>query len=318
MKIAIHVEQLDHRGCGTVTYDYSAGIRDCLGYEPVIISSGPKSTCPISKYSEFKTILYDSDMDIPSIVDKEKIDVFYAAKGGLIGECPSPSSLPKNCKTSIHCVFNMSEPHGDRYAGVSEWLAGKYNNNSWVPHIINLPKTEDTLHDELSIPRDAFVVGRLGGYEQFDIHFVKQTLVDVINSRQDMWAIFLNTRQFIDHPKIKFLPFTASNLYKTKFINTADMMLHARSDGETFGLAIGEFSSKNKPIFTFDAAYPQYARAHIHILGEKAILYKNPQELFAYLLQIDKNYVKNVEWDCYSERFSPQNVMKQFNEVFIK
>jgi hypothetical protein len=53
-------------------------------------------------------------------------------------------------------------------------------------------------------------------------------------------------------------------------------------------------------------------------LGEKAILYKTPQELFAYLLQIDKNYVQNVEWDCYSERFSPQNVMRKFNEVFIK
>lgn len=35
---------------------------------------------------------------------------------------------------------------------------------------------------------------------------------------------------------------------KTTFINTCDAMLWARHDGETFGLAIGEFSSKNKPV----------------------------------------------------------------------
>ena len=314
MKVAIHVEQLDHRGCGTVTYDYSAGLRDCLGYEPIIMSSRPKSTCPVEKYSEFKTILYENESEIQSIIEKEKIDVFYFAKAGGLNE----GITPTNCKTAIHCIFSMTEPHGDVYAGVSQWLANRFNQPKWVPHIINLPKTEDNLKAELGIPSDAFVIGRLGGYKQFDIPFARQALMMAIEKRSDMWAVFLNTEQFIDHPRVKFLSFNPSNLYKTKFINTCDAMLHARSDGETFGLAVGEFSSRNKPVFTFDAPYGWYNRAHIDMLGEKAILYKNGEELISYLLQIDKSYVNDINWDCYSLKFSPQNVMNQFDEVFIK
>jgi hypothetical protein len=95
-------------------------------------------------------------------------------------------------------------------------------------------------------------------------------------------------------------------------------MIHARSDGETFGLAIGEFSSFNKPVFTYDAPYWWYMRAHIDMLGDKALKYKNKEELLSYLLQIDKPYVKDVEWDCYSIKFSPKNVINKFKEVFIK
>jgi hypothetical protein len=314
MKIAVHVEQLDHRGCGTVTYDYSAGIRDIFGAEPIVMSSRLKSTCPPERYSEFKTILYENESEIQSIIDKEKIDVFYFAKAGGRNEGVTPT----NCRTAIHCIFSMTEPHGNVYAGVSEWLAKRFGHTKWVPHIINLPNTNDNLRNELDIPSDAFVIGRLGGYKQFDIPFVQHALVEALNRRNDLWAIFLNTEKFTDHPRTKFLPFNHSNLYKTKFINTSDAMLHGRSDGETFGLAVGEFSSRNKPIFTYDAPYGWYMRAHIDMLGDRALLYKNGDDVLAYLLQIDKNYINNVDWDRYSVRFSPQNVMKQFEEVFIK
>jgi hypothetical protein len=59
-------------------------------------------------------------------------------------------------------------------------------------------------------------------------------------------------------------------------------------------------------------------RAHIHALGDRAILYKNESELTSYLLQIDKEYVSGVDWDRYSIPFSPTNVMKKFEEVFLK
>jgi hypothetical protein len=95
-------------------------------------------------------------------------------------------------------------------------------------------------------------------------------------------------------------------------------MIHGRSDGETFGLAVAEFSSMNKPILTYDAPYWWYMRSHLHILGEKAITYKNEEELLSYLLQIDKEYVRDIDWDCYSTRFSPANVIERFNTIFIK
>ena len=39
-------------------------------------------------------------------------------------------------------------------------------------------------------------------------------------------------------------------------------MIHARSEGETFGLSIGEFSSKNKPVIT---SISTIDNAHIYI-----------------------------------------------------
>jgi hypothetical protein len=314
MKIAIHVEQIDDRGCGTVTYDYYMGLRDCLGQDPIILSSRPKSTCPMDKFSGLNYHLYENETDIPNIIDREKIDLFYMIKAGGRNE----GITPTNCKTAIHCIFSMSEPHGNVYAGVSEWLAKMFNKKEWVPHIINLPKTNETLHDDLGIPKDAFVLGRLGGYNQFDVQDAHRALARSIEKRKDLWVIFLNTKPFVSHPRVKFLPFNPDLMYKSKFINTCDAMIHARSDGETFGLAIGEFSSFNKPIFTYDADYWWYMRAHLDMLGEKALKYKNEEELTSYLLQIDKDYIKDVDWDCYSVRFSPSNVMKKFYEVFIK
>lgn len=313
MKIGINPGQLDSRGMSTVSYDYACALRDILGHEPIIVTSRPKSTYPIEAFSQFHPCLYDDPTELPSIIEKEKIDLLYMTKAGN-----RDTITPTNVKTAIHCVFDMREPHGTVYAGVSEWLAKFFNKELWVPHIINLPKTDATLHDELSIPRDAFIVGRLGGYEQFDVKMAHAAVKTALEKRPDLWAIFLNTRPFIDHPHAKFIPFQADRMYKSKFINTCDAMLHARSDGETFGLAIGEFSSFNKPIITFDADYWWYMRAHIHALGDRAILYKNEAELTSYLLQIDKEYISGVDWDRYSIPYSPTNVINQFNEVFLK
>jgi hypothetical protein len=313
MKIGIHVNQLDHRGHGTVTYDYSLALRDILGHEPIIISSKEKSTHPMDKFGEFKCRLYENQTDLPQIVDQEHIDLMYMVKAG-----EDDNLTPSNCKTGIHCVFNMKHPHGDVYAGVSEWLAKHSGRDLWVPHIVNLPKTTQTLHDELGVPKNAFVIGRLGGYEQFDVPDAREAVIEALNKRSDLWAIFLNTKPFVDHPRAKFIPFQPELSYKSKFINTCDAMIHGRSDGETFGLAVAEFSSFNKPVFTYDAPYWWYMRAHIDMLGEKALTYKNKEELLSYLLQIDKGYVNDTEWDCYSVRFSPKNVINKFEEVYIK
>jgi len=313
MKIGLHVNQLDSRGNSTVTFDYANALMDILGYEPFIISSRPKSTHPMGMFSRFGSYLYEDPKELPAIVEREKIDVLYMGKAGN-----NDHLTPDNVKTAVHAIFDMREPHGTVYAGVSQWLAKFFGKELFVPHIINLHKTTETLHDELGIPKNAFVVGRLGGYEQFDLPIAHAAIKTALDKRSDFWAIFLNTKPFIDHPRVKFIPFQSDRMYKSKFINTCDAMLHARSDGETFGLAVAEFSSFNKPIITYDANYWWYMRAHIEMLGDRAILYKNEEELTAYLLQIDKDYVAGVDWDRYTIPYSPENVIKQFNDVFIK
>jgi hypothetical protein len=313
MKIGLHVNQLDHRGNSTVVYDYATALKNILGYEATIVSSKKKSTHPTDRFADFGVHFYDEMSEIAGIVEKEKIDVLYMARAGNNNEF-----TPTNCKTAIHAIFDMREPHGNVYAGVSEWLAKFFNKELWVPHIIDVQKTNETLHDRLGIPKNDFIVGRLGGYDQFDIPFVHATISKILEERNDFWAIFLNTKPFIDHPRVRFESFNPDPLYKNKFINTCDAMLHARSDGETFGLAVAEFSAMNKPIITYDAPYWWYMRAHLDMLGEKAIIYHDSDELMTYLRDISKDYVKDVEWDCYSVKFSPKNVIEKFNTIFIK
>ena len=60
--------------------------------------------------------------------------------------------------------------------------------------------------------------------------------------------------------------------FKMKFVNTSDFMIHGRARGETFGLAIAEFSIRNKPIIAFSNP-PE--KAHLEILGEKCLIYKD-------------------------------------------
>jgi hypothetical protein len=90
-------------------------------------------------------------------------------------------------------------------------------------------------------------------------------------------------------------------------------MIHARTDGETFGLAIGEFSSLNKPIITCRSSKDN---AHLDILGDKAIIYDSKPSLISIFKNIKEIIQSRNDWNCYKE-YNPENVMKQFNSVFL-
>ncbi len=100
---------------------------------------------------------------------------------------------------------------------------------------------------------------------------------------------------------------------KVKFINTCDAMLHGRKQGDSFCLAIAEFSLRNKPIITRINKNIDYA--HIDMLGNKAIYYSNPYDLFKILL--DFNPLNTFDWIAYKD-YNPENVLKKFKEIFLE
>ena len=123
---------------------------------------------------------------------------------------------------------------------------------------------------------------------------------------------FVKRNIFRPYRNIIFLPPTLDIDRKVKFINTSDAFLHARRQGESFGMAIGEFSIKNKPIITWALSDE---KSHIDILKEKSILYHNQNDLENILSNFQPD--NNTDWDCYSKVFNPTSVMKKFEEVFI-
>lgn len=89
-------------------------------------------------------------------------------------------------------------------------------------------------------------------------------------------------------------------------------MLHARRDGETFGLAVGEFSLRNKPVFTWLGGTDKH---HLRVLfGKGGIFYRQADDLYQ---QLEAFTPEPGDFDCYSRRFNPTAVMRQFEEVFL-
>lgn len=317
MKIAFHCNQLSIRGTEVAMYDYAHYNEKLLGNESIVLARNPSwwkysDPAAIEKFKKrFPVYFYDKIEDIEKILDENQVDVFYAQKSGH-----NDGVISKNRKTVIHAVFQDYEPHGNVYAFISEWLSKIYGNvNPFVPYMVDLPNHNGDMREVLGIPKNALVFGRHGGYETFDIPWVKYIILKFLQQRDDVYFLFLNTEKFDVHPRIIHLP-QISDLYeKTRFINTCDAMIHARMKGETFGLAVAEFSLRNKPIITY--AHSQ-DMAHAMILGKTGMYYKDPLELSNIFNKADDIILKtkDLKWNRY-EDYSPEKVMNKFKEVFL-
>ena len=319
MKIAIHSNQFDGRGTGKVPLDYGIGLRNLCGYEVIGITSALSKNEGLKVIGrEFPTFTYDKKVGIHSpeevsdaiseIIAKEKVDFVHMIKAG-----DDDKIRPRGCKVGVHCVFDMRQPHGDVYAGVSEYLAKKNEQSKYVPHIIkNYPPTKN-LREEWNIPKDALVFGRHGGAETFDLPYVHQTIRQILNERNDIYFVFLATNPFIRHERVRFLPWVGEQQDIFNFIHSCDIMIHGRNAGETFGLAVGEFSVANKPVITNGG----HDTAHVEHLGDKAIIYEDGHKLMSIFRQITRKHCLEKNWDMFSDKFSEKSVIEQYKKVFL-
>ena len=316
MKIAFHDNSLSLRGTTVAIYDWAYWTREYLNVDPIIMypSTHPANSIDVlEKFEkEFPVFSYDNKNEIDDILTKNECEYFLMEKGG------SPdgviSSVSKNLVNAISGNWNSDWIHGDVYAMGSKWLS-KITNYTvpYVPYIVHVPEVESDMREELSIPKDDLVLGRNGGWETFDLPFVKQAIQQVLEERSDIWFLFQFTQPFIEHERVIYLPGSSNMNTKVEFINTCDAMLHARYIGESFGLSCAEFSVRNKPIITYEKS-PE--RNHIDTLGERGIYYENYSEIFHILKNLDKKEINSLEWNCYQE-YSPKNVVSKFEEVYL-
>lgn len=313
--------KLTLRGTEVALYDYAHYNEVLLSNKSIIITHDfnmIKSEYDVEKeaYDKFKSrfgdlYYYNNTTDIDNIVLEKGITHLYIIKYGH-----NDGIVSKNCKNIIHCVFDSTQPHSDVSLVVGQTINDIFDTNLPVlHHIVTLPDITDDLRNELNIPKSATVFGRYGGKETFDIQYVKEVIYHVSNMNKNIYFIFMNTNIFVTGPNIKYISGTSDLNYKRKFINTCDAMIHARFQGETFGLSCGEFAYCKKPVITYGASRE---REHINILGDKAILYYKPHELLNILVDFDKtkwnNYMDN---NGYIVNCSPEKIMKRFNELCL-
>jgi len=315
MKILLHDNYLCERGSTVALYDYAYFLQKILNIECYITynSANKANNIQIIKKfeKEFTMLPYENDFcAIEAHIKNNSIDLFYIIKAG-----ENDGKISRLVKTCVHAVFPCDprkEKHGDAYAYVSKWLSTACSENTipYVPHMINLPDVEENYREQLNIPKDSIVFGRYGGTDTFDIPFVHAVVSSILQLRPDAYFLFCNTNQFISHPRVLYVNSIASLVSKVKFINTCNAFLHARSRGETFGLAVLEFMSKNKPIFTFGQS-PE--KNHYELLNNQGYIYNTPEQLHKQLLDFTPH---NINYSKVEE-YTPNKVIEKFKAVFL-
>lgn len=319
-KIGFLSNKLTLRGTEIALYDYAHFNEILLGNKSIIITRDfnlvdDRNDLNIAAYDKFKNRFeveyYISQPDIDNIVIKHELTHLYIIKaGGWDG------LISTKCKNLIHCVFFSQHKHGEVYSVISNNV-NLLNNTNYpvVPHMIYNSNIQEDLrekHIDGGIPNDAIVFGRSGGIHTFDIQFVHETIAQIVNTRKDIYFLFLNTEPFYYHHQIIYLNGTTNMDLKRIFINTCDAMLHARASGETFGLTCGEFAIQLKPVIIYRDS-PQ--NNHIEILGEKAILYSDANELHHILTTFHKEKY-DMQENGYLN-YTPEKIMQIFKYTYL-
>lgn len=317
MKIAFHTNSIPFRGTSVVTYDYAHYNETLLNNSSYMLACADEDLSALEKFQKrFPVFLYKNFSEVDDFIKAEGIDFLYLIKMG-----PNDGKLSKVVPSGVHVVFKFFQPHGNKYAYVSEWLSGAMTGGTYpyVPHIIDLKDTGLNIRKHLNIPPEAKVFGYYGGPDSFNIPFAQAACYFIAKKFPDVWFLFMNVNPFCENlPNLIFLPGSYDLNLKAGFINACDACIHGRADGETFGLTIGEFSSFNKPIITHSGEGLQgYDSCHLSILKEKALLYSSTEELLELLLNFDAYKNKFSDWNQYRQ-FEPQPVMEKFKEVFLQ
>jgi hypothetical protein len=316
--IAFHSNQLSIRGTEVALYDYALGNEVVLNQRSLIIyntTSPNNNAAALAKFSaRFQVLGYRTPDEREALLTRHKADLMYAIKAGK-----NDGLWSRNVPTMVHAVFPTSpaQAHGASYAFISEWLSQHCSNGKIpsVPHIVALPDEDSDLREELGIPVTAKVLGCHGGAQSFDVPSAIEAVKEVLARAHDTWFVFLNIDQFVDHPRALFLPGNTDMVYKTRFINTCDAMLHARLQGESFGLACGEFSIRNKPVITYARSKHRH---HIDVLGDSGFQYTSAPSLVELIEKLSPAALRQRSWDRYSMRYNPQVVMGLFDEHLIQ
>ena len=321
-RVGFFIRHFTERGTEIATYDYAHYNETLLNNKSFIIhftdTAQLNHQFPLIKYTyeKFKTrfelIEINDISDMKDVINKYQLNVFFTmTHGGPDIYQFNNNNIWQQCKTIKHCVFTTNCCESNHYLTLSQHLNYKFNTNYTVlPYIVNNLNITDNLRQTLNIPNNAIVLGRHGGFHQFDLGIAHDAIKLFLSQNHHVYFLFLNTKVFYEHPQIIYLEKNIDVIYKNQFINTCDAMIHARSDGETFGLAIAEFSIKNKPIITC----PCGDLEHILILGNNVIKYNNINELLLIFTNISTILNAKKDWRGY-KNYSPEIVMQQFNTI---
>jgi hypothetical protein len=326
-RVGFFIRHFTERGSEVSTYEYAHYNETILGNRSYIICCTEEGE---DKYNfghhrfsfdkfekRFPIVKINSMEDMKEVIRFLRLDIFYAQTGGSAENwiyAFDRKDIWNGCKTIKHSVFQSDNPEADLNLVLHSCINDKYKTNQGVlSYVVQLPDVQGNLRQQLGIPESATVFGGYGGKDSFSIPFVKQVVYVLAQQFPNLYFLFANFTPFCPSlPNIIHLPAIVDSEEKVKFIQTCDAMLWGRYDGETFGLAIAEFSIKNRPVFCCKTG----DIAHLELLKERAIIYTDPQDLANKLVGFNKEAAKKLDWNAYRD-YEPEKVMLEFQKYLV-
>ena len=320
-KILMSPVVIEGRGTTASTYEYALCLNN-LGHDVSFaydLSRHENSNKAINFLKkDFRLLPY---IDFHSFAKKNGnlFDYVYYPKAG-----DNDGKLFPNTKNYIHVVFQCYEPHGDKYAYISKWLADtmfkKFGNLhttgsqsqkmfEFIPHIINMPSYSNNLRKKYGIPEGAFLGCRIGGYDTFDLNFVKWC-IEYLVKKYNFYFIFVNTKKFSHSKNLVFIEELYDKQQKADILRMSDYFIHARYEGESFGVAIVEALQMGLPVLTW---YGGADRNHTYLV-DKTFQYKNRFDLIKKITDISEGRLSNL--NNFGDEYRPALVMEKFLQVF--
>src|SRR5665213_894870 len=151
MKVAFYSPHLCLRGTTVALYDYANHNETMLHNESFVVYHKYDYRNHISTVNRFtkrfKCLAINDFNELDATLESNKADAAYIIKGGR-----NDGIVSRICRSLIHCIAVVNEPHGDRYAYGSDWLSQYCSNGQIpaVPYMIDLPNVIGDLRRTLS------------------------------------------------------------------------------------------------------------------------------------------------------------------------
>ena len=304
------------RGSENALWDYANLNETILGNNSMICHPAELENAENPTFAKWKArfplISYRTRSELSQKLRKSGVGILYQIKPGPFDGFVIPGV--KNC---IHSMFLSDEFHGDAFAYVSRWCSKVMTGReeSFVPHFVPKLDSKMDLREKLGISTKAKVFGRHGGWDTFNIPFVRKAVVQHAQQNPEDHFVFLNTepmRGAENLTNVHYLAATVDPEEKARFLATCDAMLHARWHGETFGLAVGEFAVLGKPVITFADSRE---RAHLEMLGRQSLQYRHAGELIKILREFLPHRTQGTQYEIFAD---PKVVMEIFRKKFLE
>ena len=148
---------------------------------------------------------------------------------------------------------------------------------------------------------------------EFD--FASQAVINVAKKKR--FDVFVpEYKPFTDEENCIFIRGTHDDEVIRAFIDASDAMLHARWEGETFGLSCGEYLISGKPIITWGESRE---RNHILMADRSAIIYNHKNDLETILLGINQEYINwkagMIDHQKLIRDYGKENVSKKLKAI---